>query len=123
MPIMEDTLNYVHLKTVLDYMSTDIETIYETNIKQRFCSYVENVSLQRREKIEAVNLGGLSTAEKKQQNYIICRELRDVKNDILSRNNPKKSNAQYHEWIDQQRVFCNAFETSFDGLKSWFGGI
>ena len=68
MPIMEDTSNYVHLKTVLDYMSTDIETIYETNIKQRFCSYVErfvNVSLQKREKIEAVNLGGLSTAEKK----------------------------------------------------------
>ncbi len=56
-PIMQDTLNYRHLNTVLDYMSIEIQTMYKNNSKQRFCSYVErfvNVSLQKRERIEAI---------------------------------------------------------------------
>jgi hypothetical protein len=56
-PIMQDTLNYRHLNTVLDYMSTEVITMYENNIKQRFCSYVErfvNVSLQKKERLEAI---------------------------------------------------------------------
>eukprot|EP00835_Amoeboradix_gromovi_P003979 NODE_286_length_11757_cov_0.187768.p5 type:complete len:285 gc:universal NODE_286_length_11757_cov_0.187768:8030-8884(+) len=89
-PIMQDTLNYRHLNTVLDYMSTDVITMYENNIKQRFCSYLErfvNVSLQ-----------------KKEMTNTLCRELRKVKNDILSANDPKKSDAQYHAWIDEKSV-------------------
>ncbi len=108
LPIMQDTLNYRHLNTVLDYMSTDIETMYENNIKQRFCAYVErfvNVSLQKRERIEAIKASDEHTAEeKKEQTNILCRELRKVKNDILSRNDPKTSDVQYHTWIDEQSV-------------------
>eukprot|EP00835_Amoeboradix_gromovi_P005004 NODE_432_length_8732_cov_0.302907.p3 type:complete len:197 gc:universal NODE_432_length_8732_cov_0.302907:732-142(-) len=54
-PIMQDTLNYRHLNTVLDYMSTEIETMYENNIKQCFCTYVErfvNVSLIRKNSLK-----------------------------------------------------------------------
>jgi isocitrate dehydrogenase kinase/phosphatase len=104
---MQDTLNYRHLNTVLDYMSTDIETMYENNIKQRFCSYVErfvNVSLQKRDRTEAVKASEQSAEQKKEQINILCRELRKVKNDILSQNDPKTSDVQYHAWIDEQSV-------------------
>lgn len=106
-PIMQDTLNYRHLNTVLDYMSTDIETMYENNIKQRFCSYVErfvNVSLQKRERIEAIKASEQTAEQKKEQTNILCRELRKVKNDILCANDPKTSHEQYHTWIDEQSV-------------------
>jgi hypothetical protein len=106
-PIMQDTLNYKHLNTVLDYMSTDIETMYENNIKQRFCSYVErfvNVSLQKRERIEAIKESDLTAEQKKEQTNILCRELRKVKNDILCANDPKTSDEQYHVWIDEESV-------------------
>ena len=57
-PIMQDTpMNYKHLNTVIDYMGDEIVTMYENNIKQRFCTYVErfvNVSLRKRERIEAI---------------------------------------------------------------------
>ena len=56
-PFMEDTLNYRYLNTVLDYMSTEIETMYEKNIKQRFCTNVErfvNVSLHKKAQLEAI---------------------------------------------------------------------
>ena len=85
-PIMQDTLNYRHLNTVLDYMSNDIITMYENNIKQRFCAYVErfvNVSLQKKERIEAIKQSDHTTEQKKEMTNILCRELRKVKNDVL----------------------------------------
>ena len=107
LPIMQDTLNYRHLNTVLDYTSTDIETMYENNIKQRFCTYVErfvNISLRKKEQLEDIKSSELSAEEKKERTNLLCRELRKVKNDVLCRNNPKTSNAQYHAWIDEQSV-------------------
>ncbi len=107
-PIMQDTpMNYRHLNTVIDYMGDEIVTMYENNIKQRFCAYVErfvNVSWHKRERIEAIKASDLSTEQKKEQTNILCRELRKVKNDILCANNPKTSDAQYHTWIDEQSV-------------------
>ena len=91
---MKDTLNYRHLSTALDYTSTDIETMYENNIKQRFCTYVErfvNISLRKKEQLEAIKSSELSAEEKKERTNLLCRELRKVKNDVLCRNNPKTS--------------------------------
>ena len=34
-PIMQDTLNYKNLSTVLDYMAIEVITMYENNIKQQ----------------------------------------------------------------------------------------
>jgi hypothetical protein len=99
-----ETLNYRHLNTVLDYMSNDIVTMYENNIKQRFTSYVErfvNVSLCKKESLEAIRESDDTAEGKKERTNLICRELRKVKNDILSKNDPKTSDVQYHEWIDQ----------------------
>jgi hypothetical protein len=103
--IMQDTLNYRRLNTVLDYMAIDVITMYENNIKQHYCQYVErfvNVSLQKRERIEAIKASEASAEQKKAETNTLCRELRKVKNDILSVNDPKTSDPQYHEWIDEQ---------------------
>ena len=89
-------------------MSTEIITMYENNIKQRYCSYVErfvNVSLRKKEHIQQIKESQHTTAEQKKECINdLCRKLRKVKNDILSRNDPKTSDAQYHHWIDQQSV-------------------
>jgi len=88
-------------------MSTEVITMYENNIKQRFCSYVErfvNVSLQKKERLEAIKESEHTAEHKKEMTNTLCRELREVKNDILSLNDPKTSNAQYHAWIDEQSV-------------------
>ena len=104
-PSMQDTLNYRHMNTVLDYMSTEIITMYENNIKQRFCSYVErfvNISKQKKERIEAIKTSNDTKEKKKEMINLLCRELRKVKNDLLSANGLKTSGAEYHLWIDEQ---------------------
>ena len=106
-PIIKDTpgsLSYTHLNTVLDYMSTEVITMYENNIKQQFCSYVErfvNVSQEKKERIEDIKESDYTAEEKKAMKNTLCRELRKVKNDILSVNDAKTSDRQYHDWIDK----------------------
>ena len=48
-----------------------------------------NVSLQKRERIEAIKASEASAEQKKVETNSLCRELRKVKNDILSVNDPK----------------------------------
>lgn len=38
--VLED-LNYRHMNTVINYLSTDVITMYENNIKQNCVKYVE----------------------------------------------------------------------------------
>jgi hypothetical protein len=95
-------MNYRHLNTVLDYMAIDVITMYENNIKQHFCLYVErfvNVVLHKNDQIEAIKAGHGTTEQKKEQINSLCRELR-----ILSLNEPKTSAAQYHAWIDTEKI-------------------
>ncbi|RLN70809.1 hypothetical protein BBJ28_00010184 [Nothophytophthora sp. Chile5] len=104
--IILDTLNYRHLNTVLDYMAIDGITMHENNIKHHYCQYVErfvNMSLQKRERIEATKATEVSAEQKKAQTNLLCRELRKVKNDILSVNDPNTSDPQYHKWVNEQR--------------------
>ena len=106
-PLIADTMNYRHLNTVLDYMAIDVITMYENNIKQHFCKYVErfvNVVHHKKDQIEAIKASDSTTEQKKEETNTLCRELRKVKHDILSLNEPKTSDAQYHAWIDNERV-------------------
>jgi hypothetical protein len=106
-PPMTDTMNYHHLNTVLDYMAIDVITMYENNIKQHFCKYVErfvNVVHHKKDQIEAIKASDSTTEQKKEQTNTLCRELKKVKNDVLSLNESKTSAAQYHAWIDSERV-------------------
>lgn len=102
-----DTMNYTHLNTVLDYMAIDVITMYENNIKQHFCEYVErfvNVVHLKKEDIAAIKASDETAEQKKQQINALSRELRKIKNDILTGNEPKTSPAEYHTWIDAERA-------------------
>ena len=104
---MCEELNYEHMCTVLDYMAVEVKTMYENNIKQRFVGYIEryvNVLLDLQGEIEAINGSENTVEEKKKRRASLRRELKKVKNDILCKNNPKKSAQQYHEWIDEHSV-------------------
>eukprot|EP00835_Amoeboradix_gromovi_P005664 NODE_556_length_6708_cov_0.674837.p5 type:complete len:112 gc:universal NODE_556_length_6708_cov_0.674837:6276-5941(-) len=101
---MLDTMNYRNLNTALDYMAIDVITMYENNIKQHFCEYVErfvNVVHLKKEDIAAIKASN-DTAEQKMNS--LCRELRKVKNDLLSLSEPRTSAAEYHSWIDTERL-------------------
>jgi hypothetical protein len=37
----QDTLDYTHINTVLDYLTEDIITMYENNIKFNYVDYIE----------------------------------------------------------------------------------
>ena len=55
--IVDENLSYTHLNTVLDYLSTDIVTMYENNIKLHFVEYVEkyiNVICYKKEIIDMI---------------------------------------------------------------------
>jgi hypothetical protein len=105
--VPNDTMNYTNLGTVLDYMAIEVITMYENNIKQHFCEYVErfvNVSKNKKQLIDDIKAGNDSAEQKKQRVNELCRQLRKVKNDILSLNEPKTSDAQYHAWIARERL-------------------
>lgn len=100
--IQNETLDYIHLNTVLDYLTIDILTMYENNIKQHYVEYVEryvNVSYKKKEQIEKIK--GKYKTEKKQKEKVseFCSELRKIKNDILDISNNFKSPKKNHKWI------------------------
>jgi len=104
-PLMQnDELNYKHLNTVLDYLTTDIITMYESNIKLHYVEYVErfvNVVWKKNfiiEKIRKLNFTKKIIDDKINK---LCNQLRRIKNDILNvENKDYKSDKSYHKWID-----------------------
>ena len=63
-----DTMNYKNLNTVLDYMSIDVITMYNNNIKQHFVEYVErfvNVVHRKEQKIQEIKDRYVTTHQKK----------------------------------------------------------
>jgi hypothetical protein len=104
--MMTEILNYVHLNTVLDYMSTDIITMYENNIKQHYVEYVErfvNVSWRKKELVTIIKKYKKTVARKKEAINKLCRQLRKIKNDLLRPDQAMTSHNLYHAWIIKQR--------------------
>jgi transposase len=111
-PRMTEKLNYRHLNTVLDYLSTDIITMYENNIKQHYVEYVErfvNVVWRKKELLTIIkkkrSISSKKTVDQKKEAINkLCRQLRHIKNDLLRPDQAKTSHNLYHEWIDEQRL-------------------
>ncbi len=93
-PLIKDTkLEYTNLNTVLDYLTINIITMYENNIKLHYIEYVEryiNVIFNKKESIKKL---------KKEEINEFCRQLRLIKNDILDLTNKFKSDIKYHKQI------------------------
>ena len=104
-PLMQnDELNYKHMNTILDYLTIDIITMYDNNIKLHYVEYVErfvNVVWKKKYMIEKIRKLNSSKGEIDNKINKLCNQLRRIKNDILNvETNEYKSDKSYHKWIN-----------------------
>jgi len=104
----DNDLDYLHMNTILDYISTDILTMYENNIKQHYIEYLErfvNVFWKKTKKIDKINEEkDLSKNQKDIKIKEFITELRKVKLDLLNIEDKElKSNEKYHKWIKKNK--------------------
>jgi len=104
---LQTELNYQHMNTVLNYLATDVVTMYETNIKQHFVAYVErfvNVSWGKKQLIALIRRCKKTVASRRESSNSLCKQLRHIKNDLLNPNQAPTAHPRYHAWIAQQRL-------------------
>jgi hypothetical protein len=105
--VVGEELNYRYLSTVLDYLAVDVITMYETNINQHFVEYVErfvNVSWEKKALVALIKKQQKTTARRQAATNALCAQLRRIKTDLLSPDQPKTAHPMYHAWIDMQRL-------------------
>ena len=109
-PLMQnETLSYKHMNTILDYLTIDILTMYENNIKLHYVEYLEryvNVIWKKKELIEIIRKRlTLTTKQKNAKIRKLTTELRKIKNDLLNDEDEKKykSKSFYHSWINKYK--------------------
>jgi hypothetical protein len=105
--IQNDKLDYTHMNTILDYLTIDILTMYENNIKFHYVEYVEryvNVVWKKKFLINKIRKLNITQKEKEQRVNKLCSQLRKIKSDILNvEKSDYKSHASYHTWINQHK--------------------
>ena len=115
--IQKDDLDYTHLNTVLDYLTIDILTMYENNIKQHYIEYIEryvNVAWKKKFIIDKIRKLNITRKEKDDRINKLCSELRKIKNDILNIDTDKyKSKNYYHLWIKDTKKLILPNKTVF----------
>jgi len=120
--IKNEPLDYTHLNTVLDYLSIDILTMYENNIKLHFVEYIERfVNVIWKKKLIIEKIKKIYKTKKEQDDKInkLCNELRKIKNDILNISDEKyKSKSFYHQWIKdiKNKILPNKIKYKKDSL-------
>jgi hypothetical protein len=101
--IQNELLDYTHLNTVLDYLTIDILTMYENNIKLHYIEYVERfVNVVWKKKIMIEKIRKIYKTQKDRNFRInqLCSNLRKIKNDLLNIKNVNfQSKEFYHLWI------------------------
>lgn len=101
--IKDEHLTYLRLNVVLDYLSVDILTMYENNIKQHYVEYVERyVNVVWQKKLIVEKIRKIYTTKKAREERInhLCNDLRKIKNDIIDIDKDTyKSKPFYHQWI------------------------
>lgn len=110
LPLKQDEeLDYICMNTVLDYLTIDVLTMYENNIKQHYVEYVEryvNVIWQKKRLLNIIRLRVQNTEKRKQAVNKLCLTLRHIKNDLLNvKDNKYKSHKTYHSWINEQKKY------------------
>ena len=123
--IQGEEMSYLNMNTILDYLAIDIITMYENNIKQHFIDYIEryvNVIWRKKLMINLITKKYKNKNIRKTKINKLIGQLRQIKNDIIFYNEPKKSHKTYHSWIDSaiqdilpQKYFTN--ESIYYDLK------
>jgi hypothetical protein len=107
--IKNENLDYTHMNTILDYLTVDIHTMYENNIKFHYVEYIEryvNVVWKKKFIVSKIRKMNITQKEKEQRVNNLCSQLRKIKTDLLNVENTKyKSHSMYHSWINQQKQF------------------
>ena len=95
------------MNTILDYLTIDILTMYENNIKLHYVEYMEryvNVVWKKKFLIEKIIKLNLTKKEKYKRVNGLCNQLRTIKNDLLNVDNKEyKSKSFYHSWIENNK--------------------
>ena len=107
--IQNENLDYTHMNTILDYLTIDILTMYENNIKFHYVEYVEryvNVVWKKKFIVSKIRKLNITQKEKEQRFSNLCSQLRKIKTDLLNVENKNyKSHSMYHTWINEQKKF------------------
>jgi hypothetical protein len=105
--IQNEPLEYTHMNTILDYLTMDILTMYENNIKLHFVEYVEryvNVVWKKKFLVSKIRKMNICKKEKDTRINKLCNQLRKIKNDLLNvETTAYKSYPSYHKWITAQK--------------------
>ena len=105
-PLCQDEeLDYTYMNTILDYLTIDILTMYENNIKQHYIEYVERyVNVVWKQKFMTNQIKKVKKTKKDREEGVrnLNTQLRKIKNDLLNiENNEYKSKSFYHQWIKE----------------------
>ena len=105
-PLCQDEeLDYTYMNTILDYLTIDILTMYENNIKQHYIDYVERyVNVVWKQKFMTNQIRKVKKTKKDREAGVrnLNTQLRKIKNDLLNiENNEYKSKFYYHQWIQE----------------------
>jgi hypothetical protein len=109
--IQNENLDYTHMNTILDYLTIDILTMYENNIKLHYVEYVEryvNVIWKKKFIMNKIKKLNITQKVKEQRVNNLCNQLRKIKTDLLNvteGSSNYKSHSMYHTWINQQKKF------------------
>ena len=103
----KEQLDYTYMNTILDYLTIDILTMYENNIKQHYIEYVEryvNVIWRKKEMIKFIRKFKKTKQDRISTINKLCSELRKIKNDLLNIDGKDyKSSKIYHDWINSRK--------------------
>lgn len=112
-----EQLDYTHMNAILNYLTTDILTMYENNIKQHYVEYVEryvNIVWRKKEIVRLIRKVKKTKRERITSIYKLCSQLRKIKNDLLNvSDNEYGSNKIYHKWISEQKKNIIPNKSSF----------
>ena len=82
-----EELDYTHMNTILDYLTIDILTMYENNIKQHYIDYVERyVNVVWEQKYMNTQIRKIKKTKIDRETTIrnLNSQLRKIKNDLLN---------------------------------------
>jgi hypothetical protein len=115
--IQNEELDYTHMNTILDYLTIDILTMYENNIKFHYVEYVEryvNVVWKKKFIVSKIRKLNITQKEKEQRVSNLCSQLRKIKTDLLNVENKNyKSHSMYHTWINRQKQMITPNKTIY----------
>ena len=102
-----ESLDYTYMNTILDYLTIDILTMYENNIKQHYIEYIEryvNIVWEKKFMITQIRKIKKTKVDRETTIRNLNTQLRKIKVDLLNIENTNyKSNSYYHKWIIEQK--------------------